>query len=721
MGLLDIYNNSLTQPSGYYQRTLNALDPDLTTQYPNTVTGTPTNNQNPGGPIQNFDPQYDSGNTYIDDVGNGRLRRTLRITNLDVENSGVQGGPNLDITTIYPPTVTGVPTPTANPGGGRRNFDHPYDPYDTYLDNIGTGQLQNTLEITNLDVQNPSVQGGPNSDTTTIYPSTVTGTPTNTQNPGGPVQNFDHPYGPFNLYTDNVNNVNVNASRLRRTLRITNLDVQNPNVDGGPNSDTVTDYPPNVTGTPTYTQNPGGPRKRFDHPYDPFNTYVDDINNNGGQLQNTLGITNLDVEDPDVQGGPNPDNTTQYPASITGVPTSTANPGGPVQNFNHPYDPYNTYLDNNYNTNPNNTVLASTLGITNLDVEDPNVQGGPNSDITTNYPSTITGTPTNTQNPGGPLNYFDHPYDPSNTYINNVGTGQLQNTLDITNLDVENSSVLGGPNPDTTTLYPPLVTGTPNDIQNPGAAPQRFGHPFGPLFTYINNINVNRFGLPLGQLYYTLKITNLDVENRGPLGGPNIDSVTTYPPTVTGTPTPTQNPGGPIMPFVHPYNPFNTYKNTVGTGSLRDTLNITNLDVENASVQGGPKADTITNFSPWVTGTPNYNQNPGAAPQRFTQKWTPNIQYADINPIAGGNSGILYNTDPDEDNSLKITNLDVTEEGVQGGTPYNSLLDPTFYPLTTNHTSPIRGWFSQPSSASIKFYQTFDNNNTYENFISSYI
>jgi len=117
MGLLDIYNASLAQ--------LTINDPDLVTQYPATVTGTPNASQNPGAPPRNFDPAYDANTTYLNTVvasGLSRLEYTLPITNLDVEDSGVQGGPNADIVTRYPANVTGKPTNTQNPGGPVRNL-----------------------------------------------------------------------------------------------------------------------------------------------------------------------------------------------------------------------------------------------------------------------------------------------------------------------------------------------------------------------------------------------------------------------------------------------------------------------------------------------------------------------------------------------------------------------------------------------------------------------
>jgi len=267
-------------------------------------------------------------------------------------------------------------------------------------------------------------------------------------------------------------------------------------------------------------------------------------------------------------------------------------------------------------------------------------------DLVTVYPSTVTGTPTPTANPGGPVVNFDPIYNANNTYLNNLSsllTTGLNNTLDITNLDVENPGVNGGPLPDITTVYPALVTGTPTTIANPGGAPQRFIQPYKPGNTYLD---------------------------ANPIQG-------------------------------------------VGSGKLDDTLPITNLDVEDPGVNGGPLNDTTTSYPASVTGTPTTIANPGGAPKQFTQVYLPSNTYLDASYKVSPNNTVLNNI-------LNITNLDVEDPGVNGGIPYKSLNDPTIYPTNTNHTSPIRGYFAAPSSASLKFEQIFNPKNTYSDFINPY-
>lgn len=146
MGLLDIYNTALIQPSGYYQQTLNTLDPDLITNYPATVTGTPTVTQNPGGPLQNFDQHYESNHTYLDHIGTGGvLENTLKVTNLDVEDPRVQGGipyNQLSDPTTYPANnvnhTSGIRGWFAAPATPPLKFNQVYNPSNTYVDFIGS-------------------------------------------------------------------------------------------------------------------------------------------------------------------------------------------------------------------------------------------------------------------------------------------------------------------------------------------------------------------------------------------------------------------------------------------------------------------------------------------------------------------------------------------------------------------------------------------------------
>jgi hypothetical protein len=119
-----------------------------------------------------------------------------------------------DLVTVYPATVTGTPTPTANPGGPVVNFNPIYNANNTYLNNISlltTTGLNNTLNITNLDVENPGVNGGipyKSLNDPTIYP-------TNTNHtsairgyfavPSSSSLKFEHKFHPKKTYSDFIN------------------------------------------------------------------------------------------------------------------------------------------------------------------------------------------------------------------------------------------------------------------------------------------------------------------------------------------------------------------------------------------------------------------------------------------------------------------------------------------------------------------------------------
>ena len=98
--LLDLYTLKGSKMLG------SLLNPDLTTQYPATVTGTPNTFSNPGGPIVPFHQIYNfarNGDTYLSHINNLlvdnsdlsndlNIPRILAITNLDTEHVGVNGG-----------------------------------------------------------------------------------------------------------------------------------------------------------------------------------------------------------------------------------------------------------------------------------------------------------------------------------------------------------------------------------------------------------------------------------------------------------------------------------------------------------------------------------------------------------------------------------------------------------------------------------------------------
>jgi hypothetical protein len=324
------------------------------TSYPQYITGTPTTKSNPG-PFNKFKQTFNPENVYLINNpirGRGRLRRTVANTNLDVENSRVDGGipykEDKDPTS-YPETVTGTPTTRSNPGPFSK-FKHSYEPQNTYLDEISNnseGRLISTVANTNLDVENKLPNGGipyKQDKDPTRYPKRVTGTPYPDANPGAP-EKFYQEYNPQKEYLDDVG-----EGILDLTFDSTNLDVENKSPNGGipyKQDKDPTIYPKRVTGTPNADFNPGAPEK-FYQEYNPQKEYLDDVGE--GILDLTFDSTNLDVENEFPNGGipykQDKDPTAPKNTLPTGTPLNNGVPG-PFTKFNQVYNPETTYLSKN--------------------------------------------------------------------------------------------------------------------------------------------------------------------------------------------------------------------------------------------------------------------------------------------------------------------------------------------------------------------------------------
>jgi len=407
----------------------------------------------------------------------GSLLNSFSITNLDLENSRPSGFFILDTVTRYGSLTTGTPTTTANPGKSV-NFLQKFLPRNTYLFNVpiksNNSRLSKILDITNFDITHPGVDGGipyKQDKDPTVYPRYTTGTPTPLSVPGAPGK-FYQKYDPKYVYLErneiirrtttpvgNLFVVSGGVLNLISTLSYTNLDVEDPKPNGGIPYKTYNDptsYPKTTTGTPTTSANPG-PFAKFNHVYNPKNTYLD--TGAKGKLASTVANTNLDVEDPKPNGGipyKTDKDPTVFPKYVSGTPTTSTNPGAPNK-FNQVYNPKKVYVDDVTRTK---SKLASTLRITNFDVENPGVNGGIPYRIDTDptvYPTTNTGTPSNTANPASPTKFYQN-FIPANTYLQYIkdlknksnllnldsGGDQPYTIFDATNLDVEKPGVDGG-------------------------------------------------------------------------------------------------------------------------------------------------------------------------------------------------------------------------------------------------------------------------------------
>jgi hypothetical protein len=506
---------------------------------------------------------------------------------------------------------------------------------------------------------------------------------------------------------------------LLNSFKITNLDLENENPTGFVNkTDTVTRYrSPFITGTPTTTSSPG-PVKAFVQVFSPSNQY---LNLKIDRLISTTANTNFDVESSTPNGGipyKQDKDPTRYPATVTGTPTTSANPG-PTSKFNQSYTPTNTYLSINPVRSTGN--LKSTVANTDLDVESSTPNGGIPYKIDkdpTVYSKYNTGTPTKS-GPGAPAK-FNQIFSPSNEYISVVKDEKLKLSVDSTNFDIENSTPNGGipykidKDP---TRYPAIITGTPTNSSNPGI-PSKFNQIYTPVSTYLSVNPIKG----TGKLKSTVANTNLDVEDGKPNGGIpyKVDKdPTSYPSLVTGTPTTSPIPPAPNK-FNQVYIPTNTYLSVnpiKGTGNLKFTVANTDFDVESPTPNGGIpyKIDKDpTTYSEYNTGTPSTSANPNGW-EKFIHLYYPKKgdRYLDKNPIKG--EGILGKT-------LDITNFDVEKEGVDGGIPYKQDKDPTIYPILTKKSTSVRGYFATSGKPAEKFNQIYTprKGETYLDFIEPY-
>jgi hypothetical protein len=152
--------------------------------------------------------------------------------------------------------------------------------------------------------------------------------------------------------------------------------------------------------------------------------------------------------------------------------------------------------------------------------------------------------------------------------------------------------------------------------------------------------------------------------------------------------------------------------------SLLDIFSKTNLDLENASVLGGPSkaANDPTVYPALNSGVPTVTQNPTDNAKPFNQNYTPtktyleSVNYRDRvikdSPLSGN---------PENPQILDITNLDNSKPGV---TPYKPLNDPTLYPVETTGRSAIKAWSDTiqgaPSVGAQKFDPKYNSSKKYQ-------
>jgi hypothetical protein len=150
----------------------------------------------------------------------------------------------------------------------------------------------------------------------------------------------------------------------------------------------------------------------------------------------------------------------------------------------------------------------------------------------------------------------------------------------------------------------------------------------------------------MGSLLQSFDKTKLDLENANPSGFQTLDTITTYPASSTGTPTPSANPGAPTY-FRQSYVPSNTYLETIRTGgskflniesdesSVKDIFDATNLDTSKPGVDGGIPYKQIKDPTVYPVTTQGrtpisgYNATSGQDATKFDQKFSTTNTYLD--------------------------------------------------------------------------------------------
>jgi hypothetical protein len=272
-------------PSGFF------LSSPLPSYVPSTSTGTPSTNGSPGI-FQAFTQQYRPSITYlsINTVrGKGQLLQTIN-PDVAIRTALSTFSPYTpaanDPTSYSRPSTTGTPTSRNNPGAPSK-FKQQYSLEKPYVNSPNYKGIlagyNSSLDKTNLDTSNSSPNGGvpyKKDKDPTRFTRYTTGVPTTKANPG-PFEKFDQKYKPGVGYLDT--NPVKSKGKLIDTLANTNLDVENEKPDGGIPYKQVNDptsYPARTQASspsPGFFATPGKAAVKFNHKFNPQNTYLDSI------------------------------------------------------------------------------------------------------------------------------------------------------------------------------------------------------------------------------------------------------------------------------------------------------------------------------------------------------------------------------------------------------------------------------------------------------------
>mgnify|MGYP003625980975 CR=1 FL=1 len=174
MGLLELYSQITNGilPSGDNKKHIDNMplgNPqwenknDTTTDYGNTdqITGTPTPNQYPAGPIESYTQTYDKDNTYLSEIYTNLNNDTKSPLSESLDSSRLDNLSTFPDYTTYPIEANSIPSQTSG-----KYYTEEFTPSNEYDDNVGLIDGEHKSNISS------SFEGTPilDKDNTTQYP-----------------------------------------------------------------------------------------------------------------------------------------------------------------------------------------------------------------------------------------------------------------------------------------------------------------------------------------------------------------------------------------------------------------------------------------------------------------------------------------------------------------------------------------------------------------------
>jgi hypothetical protein len=214
MGLLELYNQITNGilPTGDDKKHIDNMplgNPqwenknDTVTDYGNTnqITGTPTPNQYPAGPIESYVQIYDKDNTYLGEVYTNLNNDSKSPLSESLDSSRLDDLSSFPDPTVYPPEANSIPSQTSG-----KYYTEDFNPSNEYSDNIGLIDGEYKSDISSSFEGTPIIP----KDDVTQYPSNENinfgGTQVGGINPieGKPVTDYNQNYNVNKTYLDTL-------------------------------------------------------------------------------------------------------------------------------------------------------------------------------------------------------------------------------------------------------------------------------------------------------------------------------------------------------------------------------------------------------------------------------------------------------------------------------------------------------------------------------------